>query len=182
MTVGGGRVLVAPREVQDLVFRCARVAGLDAGAADRVGRNVTAAEVQLGGAVEVFVAVLDDPNRMLVEYDDGPDAMVSAEVEARAAGYGMATFGVPTPMAALASVIADIGGRGLGVDGVPEGATAATVVDMLWVGGPVGSGTDGAAARAARDGLAVDRWAFDALTLAAEAFLVAESILDGIED
>ena len=116
MTVGGDWVLVAPREVHDLVLRCARVAGLDAGAADRVGRNVTAAEVQLGGAVEAFAAVLDDPHRILAEYGDGPDAMVSAEVAARAAGSGTATFGVPTPMAALASVIDDIGDRGLGVD------------------------------------------------------------------
>ncbi len=182
MTVGGDWVLVAPREVHDLVLRCARVAGLDAGAADRVGRNVTAAEVQLGGAVEAFAAVLDDPHRILAEYGDGPDAMVSAEVAARAAGSGTATFGVPTPMAALASVIDDIGDRGLGVDGVPEGATAATVVDVLRVGGPAGSGADGAAVRAAREGLAVDRRAFDALILAAKSFLVAESILDGIED
>ncbi len=182
MTVGGGPVLVAPREVYDLVLRCARVAGMDAGAADRVGRNVTFAEVELGGGVEAFAAVLHDPERMMAEYGDGPDVMVSAEVEARAEGYGTATFAVPTPMAALASVIADIGDRGLGVDGVPEGATAATVVDVLRVGGPAGSGADGAAARAAREGLAVDRRAFGALALAAKAFLVAESILDGIED
>ncbi|HCW00673.1 MAG TPA: hypothetical protein DGK99_04615 [Acidimicrobiaceae bacterium] len=182
MTDGRPQVLVAPREIHDLVFRCARVAGLDAGAADRSGRNVTAAEVHLGGAVETFASVLGDPQRLAAEFGAGPDVLVEAEVEARATGSAVARFGVPTPLAALASVIADIGGRGLGVDGVKVGATAATTVDELEVTGPPPSSDGTAAARAARDGLAVDRVAFDALIAAARPFLVAESILDEIED
>ena len=182
MTDGLLQVVVAPREIHDLVFRCARVAGLDAGAADRAGRNVTAAEVHLGGAVEVFASVLGDPQRLVAEFGAGPDALVDAEVEARTNGSGVATFGVPTPLAALASVVADIGGRGLGVQGLPDGATAATTVDGLDVGGASTPADGAASARAAREGLSVDQRAFDALVIAARSFLVAESILDGIED
>ena len=182
MTDGRLQVLVAPREIHDLVFRCARVAGLDAGAADRAGRNVTAAEVHLGGAVETFASVLGDPQRLAAEFGAGPDVLVGAEVEARATGSGVARFGVPTPLAALASAVADIGGRGLGVDGIQAGATAATTVDGLQVTGSPSPSDGTAAARAARDGLAVDRVAVDALIAAARPFLVAESILDEIED
>ena len=182
MTAGGDQMLVAPREVHDLVFRCARIAGLDAGAAERAGRNVTYSEVHFGAAVATFASVLADPQRLEAEYGTGPDALVLAEVEARAKGIGSAVFATGVPLAALASGIADITGRGLGVDGVPAGATAATLVDTLQVGGPVIPADDAAGARAAREGLVVDRAAFGALAEAAKAFLVSEATLDGIED
>jgi hypothetical protein len=179
---GDNQVLVAPREVHDLVFRCARIAGLDAGAADRAGRNVTYAEVHLGGAVTTFATVLTDPQRLVAEYGAGPDALVLAEVEARAKGIGSACFATGVPMAALASGIADIAGRGLGVDGVAVGATATTLVHALQVGGPAMPADDAAGVRAAREGLAVDWEAFGALTEASKAFLVSEATLDEIED
>ena len=182
MIDGRYQVLVAPREIHDLVSRCVRVVGLDAGAADRAGRNVTVAEVHLGGAVETFASVLGDPQRLVAEFGAGPDVLVEAELEARTTGSGVARFVVPTPLAALASVVADMGGRGLGVDGVEAGATAATTVNGLQIGGPPWPSDGTAAVRAARDGLVVDRVAFDALVIAARSFLVAESILDGIED
>ncbi|MDG2428450.1 MAG: hypothetical protein P8M16_08490 [Acidimicrobiales bacterium] len=181
MKVTDHEVLVAPREVHDLVFRCARVAGLDVGAADRVGRNVTFAEVHLGEAVNCFVSVLNDSVRLLTEYDLGPDVLVSAEVEAKNAGSASVVFGVPTPLAALASVIADIEGRGIGVDGVPEGATGATVVERLQIGGPALPAGLANTTRAARDGLVMNSETFDALNVAAREFLVAESVLDEIE-
>ena len=132
--------------------------------------------------METFSSVLGDPQRLAAEFGAGPDVLVEAEVEARATGSGVARFGVPTPLAALASAVADIGGRGLGVDGIQAGATAATTVDGLQVTGSPSPSDGTAAARAARDGLAVDRVAFDALIAAARPFLVSESILDEIED
>jgi hypothetical protein len=138
--------------------------------------------VHLGGAVETFASVLGDPQRLVAEFGAGPDVLVEAEVEARATGSGVARFGAPIPLAALVSAVADIGGRGLGVDGVEAEATAATTVEGLQIAGPPSPSDGTAAARAARDGLAVDRAAFDALIAAARPFLVAESVLDGIED
>lgn len=182
MKITDHEVLVAPRELHDLVFRCARVAGLDVGAADRVGRNVTFAEVHLGKAVDCFVSVLNDPVRLLSEYDSSPDALVSAEVEAKIIGSVSVVFGVPTPLAALVSVIADIEGRGIKVDGVPEDATGATVVERLQVGGPVLPAGLSTRTRAARNGLIVTGQTFDVLNVAAKEFLVAESVLDEIED
>ena len=179
---GGDQMLVAPREVHDLVFRCARIAGLDAGAADRAGRNVTYSEVHFGGAVATFASVLADPQRLLAEYGNGPDALVLAEVEARARGIGSAIFAIGVPLAALGSCIAEITSRGLSVEGVPIGATGTTLVDVLQVGGPAMPVDDTAGVRAAREGLVVDRAAFSALTEAAKAFLVSEAILDRIED
>ncbi len=175
-------MLVAPREVHDLVFRCARTAGLDAGAAERAGRNVTYSEVHFGAAVATFASALEDPQRLKAEYGIGPDALLLAEVEARVKGVGSAVFATGVPLAALASGIADITSRGLGVDGVPTKATAATLVDALRVGGPASPHDDTAGARAAREGLLVDRAAFGVLTEAAKAFLVSEVTLDGIED
>ncbi|GIT00366.1 MAG: hypothetical protein CM1200mP26_20780 [Acidimicrobiales bacterium] len=176
-------MLVAPREVHDLVFRCARIAGLDAGAADRAGRNVTYS----GGALRWCSSHLclragGSTATALGEYGNGPDALVLAEVEARAKGIGSAVFASGVPLAALGSGIADITGRGLGVEGVPIGATGTTLVDVLQVGGPAMPVDDAAGSRAAREGLVVDRAAFSALTEAAKAYLVSETILDGIED
>ena len=182
MTATGAQMLVAPREVHDLVFRCARIAGLDVGAADRASRNVTYSEVHFGAAVATFASELADPQRLESEYGTGPDALALAEVEARVKGIGSVVFGTGVPLAALASGIAEITGRGLGVGGVPAGATAATLVEALQVGGPAIPADDAAGDRAAREGLVVDRVAFSALTEAAKAFLVSEEILDEIED
>ncbi len=182
MTGGGDQVLVAPREVHDLVFRCARVAGMGAGAADRAGRNVTRAEVHFGGGLAAFASALGDHRRLVAEYDAGPEALMAGEVAARTGGSGAVAFTVPTPLAALASGLADMAGRGVGVEGIPVGASAATTIDHLQVGGRAEPAGGDAAARAAREGLAVDRASFEVLVDAARAFLVAESILDGIED
>ena len=53
-------ILVAPREVHDLVYRCARIAGCDAGTADMIGRAVTFGEIHDHRAAEAFIE-LDGP-------------------------------------------------------------------------------------------------------------------------
>ena len=77
-----GSVLVAPREVHDLVFRCARVAGCDAGGADRTARNVTAAEIRFGGALAVVVDALAS-GALTSTWAMAADALVAAEVDTR---------------------------------------------------------------------------------------------------
>ena len=175
-----GSVLVAPREVHDLVFRCARVAGCDAGGADRTARNVTAAEVRFGEALPAAVDALAS-GAFTSTWTMAADALVSAEVDARYHGSATATFDPPVPLAALAATIAEASARGVVVSGIPSDATGGLEIATLdlapgQVEPAAGSGTD-----AHRDGLPVDRGAFEALVEAAAAFLVAEEALDALE-
>jgi len=178
-----GTALVAPREVVDLVYRCARVAGLDAGSADRAARNVVAAEVGYGSAIGVFFQALGDSAVLEQAFVDGPDVLAIAEVEARISGSAKARLPAPTPVAALALAIDEIRGRGLGVSGIPEDADGRTTVDQLAVGGPTQLRTVDSVAHtaAAREGVRVNAIALADLTGFAHAFLVAEAILDAAE-
>ena len=175
-----GLVLVAPREVHDLVFRCARVAGCDAGGADRAARNVTVAEVRFGKALPAVVDALAS-GTFTSTWSRAADVLVSAEVDARDHGSATATFDPPVPLAALAATVAEASARGVVVSGIPSDATGGLEIATLdlapgQVEPAAGSGTD-----AHRDGLQVDRGAFEALVEAAAAFLVAEETLDALE-
>ena len=175
-----GSVLVAPREVHDLVFRCARVAGCDAGDADRTARSVTAAEVRFGGVLPAVIDALTS-GAFTSTWAKAADALVSAEVDARDHGSATATFDPPVPLAALAATVAEASARGVVVSGIPSDATGGLEIATLdlapgQVEPAAGSGTD-----AHRDGLQVDRGAFEALVEAAAAFLVAEETLDALE-
>ena len=175
-----GSVLVAPREVHDLVFRCARVAGCDAGGADRTARNVTAAEVRFGGALQAVIDALLS-GVLASTWAKAADALASAEGDARDHGSATATFDPPVPLAALAATGAEASARGVVVSGIPSDATGGLEIATLdlapgQVEPAAGSGTD-----AHRDGLQVDRGAFEALVEAAAAFLVAEEALDALE-
>lgn len=44
-----GHVLVAPRELDDLVYRCARIAGVEAGWASTIARSWTEAALAVAG-------------------------------------------------------------------------------------------------------------------------------------
>ena len=175
-----GSVLVAPREVHDLVFRCARVAGCDAGGADRAARNVTVAEVRFGKALPAVVDALAS-GTFTSTWSRAADLLVSAEGDARYHGAATATFDPPVPLAALAATVAEASARGVVVSGIPSDATGGLEIATLdlapgQVEPAAGSGTD-----AHRDGLQVDRGAFEARGEAAAAFLVAEETLDALE-
>ena len=175
-----GSVLVAPREVHDLVFRCARVAGCDAGGADRTARNVTVAEVQFGGALAAVADALNS-EAFTSTWAMAADALVSAEVNARHHGSATATFDPPVPLAALAAAVAEATARGVAVSGIPSDATGGSEIATLDLApGQVEPAAD-PGTNAYRDGLPVDRGAFDALVEAAAAFLVAEEALDALE-
>ena len=176
-----GSVLVAPREVHDLVFRCARVAGCDAGGADRTARNVTTAEVRFGEALPAVVDALAS-GAFTSTWAMAADALVAAEVDARDHGSATAIFDPPVPLAALAATVAEASSRGVVVSGIPSDATGGLELATLdlapgQVEPGAGPGTD-----AHRDGLPVDRGAFDALVEVAAAFLVAEEALDALEN
>ena len=175
-----GSVLVAPREVHDLVFRCARVAGCDAGDADRTARSVTAAEVRFGGALPAVIDALAS-GAFTSTWAKAADALVSAEVDARDYGSATATFDPPVPLAALAATVAEASARGVVVSGIPSDATGGLEIATLDLAPGQVKSTAGPRTDAHRDGLQVDRGAFEALVEAAAAFLVAEEALDALE-
>ena len=175
-----GSVLVAPREVHDLVFRCARVAGCDAGGADRTARNVTAAEIRFGGALAVVVDALAS-GAFTSTWAMAADALVSAEVDARDHGSATATFDPPVPLAALAATVAEASARGVVVSGIPSDATGELELATVDLGPGQVEAAAGSGTHAYRDGLPVDRGAFEVLVEAAAAFLVAEESLDVLE-
>ena len=175
-----GSVLVAPREVHDLVFRCARVAGCDAGGADRTARNVTTAEVRFGGALLAVVDALAS-GAFTSTWAMAADALVAAEVDARDHGSATATFDPPVPLAALAATVAEASARGVVVSGIPSDATGGSEIATLDLAPGQMEPTAGPGTDAHRDGLPVDRGAFDALVEVAAAFLVAEEALDALE-
>ncbi len=47
--MSSGHVVVAPRELDDLVYRCARVAGVEAGCATSIARSWTDAALTVAG-------------------------------------------------------------------------------------------------------------------------------------
>ncbi|MDW3179502.1 MAG: hypothetical protein R8J94_19075 [Acidimicrobiia bacterium] len=55
-----GRVLVAPREIVDVVYRASRVAGADSGVASMLGRSACFAVGQLGSDLSHVVEALDE--------------------------------------------------------------------------------------------------------------------------
>ena len=176
-----GSVLVAPREVHDLVFRCARVAGCDAGGADRTARNVTAAEIRFGGALAVGVDALAS-GAFTSTWAMAADALVAAEVDARDHGSATATFDPPVPLAALAATVAEASARGVVVSGIPSDATGGLELATLDLAPGQVEPAAGPVTDAHRDGLSVDRRAFAALVEVAAAFLVAEEALDALEN
>jgi|TARA_B100000809_G_scaffold28326_1_gene24599 hypothetical protein len=172
-------LVVAPREVYDLVFRCARVAGCDPGTADRVARNVMVAEARWGGAVAVAVGVFEAEDPAGSAPVRAPDVLAEAECDARTTGSARAEFEAPVPLAFLVSTIAEMAGRGVVVDDLPIDATAGLPVPGL--GLRTGVADRPSSVEAHRGGLSVDRVAFNRLEAMAGRFLVSEAILDGIE-
>lgn len=172
-------LVVAPREVHDLVMRCARVAGCDSGTANRVARNITAAEVRWGGAVAVAVEVLEAGDPANSASIQALDVLAEAECDARTTGTSRAGFETPVPVAFLASTIAEMAGRGVVVDNLPLDLTAALAVSGLDLS--TGVADLPSSVEAHRDGLSVDSVAFNRLEAMASRFLVSEAILDGLE-
>ena len=180
-------VTVAPREIHDLVYRASRVVGCDPGTAERIADNVTFAQIHHGAAVRAFCEALEAGDLPLSVWVTAPDAVLAAEVAARAGGIASARFDPGVPMAAIVGTLRQSLERGVaavGIDGRGRGDTTVGVVEMHR-----GSGEAVAASRARladarnnaqRLGVGVDRIWFSRLEAAAARFLVAEAALDEV--
>lgn len=183
----GATVTVAPREIDDLVYRAARVNGCDAGTAKRIAENVTFAEIHHGAAVRVFCEALESLDLTASAWVTAPDALLAAEVAARAGSGASAVFDPPVPLAAIAATLHQSLERGVapvGIDGRVRGDTTVGVVELQRVDADAVTAIRarlGDARRGAhRLGVAVDRVWFRRLEAAAAGFLVAEATLDDV--
>lgn len=181
VAIGGFRV--APREIFDLVYRCARVAGFEAGSAERAARNVTASEIVCGDAIKTFLRAMENKEEVRECFADGPDLLAAAEVAARQSGFAEVSLPRPIPLAALIQTIDEVRGRGLGVAGVPSGGSGSTAVESLEIGGPAQQRfmDDEKHGKACRHGVLVDEAVFTHLEKAAHLFLVSEEVLDAVD-
>lgn len=178
-------VTVAPREIRDLAYMAARVAGCDAGTAERIADNVTFGEIHRGAAVGAFCDALDAGDLPGSVWVAAPDAVLAAEVAARRGGCASVAFESPVPLAAIAGTLHQSLQRGaapVGIDDGVRGDTAVDAVEMRRVDDQAGAASRARIAEGHRDahrsGVGVDAIGFSRLEAAAAGFLVAEATLD----
>ena len=185
----GATVRVAPREIQDLVYRASRIAGCDPGTAERIAENVTFTEIHHGAAVRAFCEAQEALDLPSSAWSTAPDALLAAEVAARATGRASATFDSPVPLAAIAGTLRQGLERGVapvGIDSRASGVVTVDVVELHAVDAQAGAASrvriDGARSDAHNLGIGIDRLWFSRLETAAAGFLVAEATLDEIDE
>lgn len=186
MTSGGSEssVVVAPREIKDLVDRCCRVSGCTAGSAQRLALNVLHGEIHHGDAISTFLAALaagpSEVGRLARAYEQ----VELAEVAARSQGAASAAFDRPVPLAAISQAVADARTRGVESASVAATMSAGTEIDAIeFVTATLGVASPEATARSSaahRDGLTIPEDALRRLEAGARPFLVAEETLDSI--
>lgn len=178
---------VAPREIRDLVYRSSRIAGCDAGTAERMAENVTFAEICHGASVSAYCEALTAGDLAGSAWPTAPDKVLAAELAWRAAGEGTAAFDPEVPLAAIAATLWQATSRGAlpaGFDSRASGDDSVRAVRFREA-----DETAVAAARkrvvdahqnAHRRGVKVDRNCFNRLEAAAAGFLVSEKVLDSL--
>ncbi len=180
-------VTVAPREIRDLAYMAGRVAGCDAGTAERIAENVTCAEIHHGNAVSTFCDALEAGDLPGSVWVTAPDALLAAEVETRRGGSGSVMFEPAVPLAAIAETLQQSLQRGMACAGIADGARGDTTVDAAEMRRVDEAAVAGSRERvvhadeeAHRLGVRVDQVAFGRLEAAAAGFLVAEATLDEV--
>lgn len=176
-------VLVAPREVHDVVYRCARIAGCDPGTADMLGRAVTFGEVHDHQAARAFLD-LDGPEE-IATVATALRQIAVAEARARQGGAEVElSFDppIPDPLTTLARFESANRGAETVDLGHYEGRLSTLVLGPAAPIDTLARAHSDRQARFERTGLPVARDAFDELIVRSKGFLVAESILDELED
>lgn len=91
-------MLVAPREIVDVVYRASRVVGADSGVASMIGRSACFSAGQLGGQLDNVVSALDAGEHPL----DGFSVIAALEVDAARSGDAELSLESPITVADLA--------------------------------------------------------------------------------
>jgi len=171
-------VALAPREVADLVYRCCRVAGVDAGAALRCAENVTHSEIHRGGGVESFLDAVAEHADSVRTFALAPDA-----VEVSEATREPVTFAQPVALGALSASLWQAGLRGYTTVDLDDASVATQTISQLeFADGEIeGSRRAESSEReraALSHGLPLDGAHVQLLYTAASGFLVAERVVD----
>lgn len=170
-------VLIAPRELTDLVYRCARINGCDAGSAPLLARSVTFAQVHGHQGARVFLELdIAATADLIAAYGQ----MTLGEIQARSGVEVELTFDPPVADALTTLARFEAVRRGAGVVDlvVADGALSSLT---LGPSEPIPAVEQANAERQARvelEGLEIDRGLFDELNRRAVGFLVSEAVLD----
>ena len=181
------RVIVAPRELHDLVYRSCRVAHCDAGTAEVIAENVTFSEIVHGSSVAAFCKVVDDLESQTPIWGLALDEISCADVETRLRGKSTAKFNHNVPLAAIALCLHQSATRGavaLELSMPDSGSRPISVVQMV-SGRLRKSQTDFIERRltdAHQLGVKLPLRDFRRLEQTAAPFLVSEPLLDAIEE
>lgn len=166
-------VVVARRELIDLVERVLRVDGTDPGAARRIAAAVVDGESSGHEATRIVLDLVD--RGAVGDLLESYDAIVDAELTARREGSARVEFGPPAPEALLIGPLAESAARGVArvtSSSVGGRVSAIDVMHRPDVSPP--------SAPKPQHELPMASELFDDLTRRATAFLVAESVLDAL--
>ena len=180
---------LAPREIFDLVYRCCRVADIDAGNAERCGRNVTHAELHRQRGVEAFVHAASAGTSALTGFALAPTMVDAAIVDAAMAESASTTavFTEPIALAAVSEALWQAALRGRVATTVDDTSSAVDMVESIeFEASEVTDDRRSAAAerdrRAMQDGVLVDTHLLNELAAKAATFLIAEHIIDAADE
>lgn len=192
MSDESSEVILAPREIKDLVYRCCRVQGVDPGTADRLADNVLHAQIHRGPVLEAFVAVLEPSHDVsesegadLTRLSIAADEVELAEAAVAAKGSATVTFEFAVPLLALSHSLwqaAERGTANVGVSATAHGVKQISGIEFVSEG--LDQPTQAAASerhlKAHQQGLPVAASSLGRLESLAARFLVAEATLDTI--
>jgi len=184
-------VTLAPREIQDLVYRCCRVQGVDPGTADRLAENVLHAQIHRGPVIETFLAVLERSDVSASEVADltrlssAADKIELAEAAAVIEGRATVTFESTVPLLALSHSLwlaAERGTASVGISATAPGVEPVSSIEFVRkaLDQPTQAAAFGRHLRAHQQGLPVAAPSLARLESRAARFLVAEATLDTI--
>lgn len=172
-------VIVAAREIADYLYRCARVAGCDAGSAKRLAANVAHSEASGSGGLEAVLKVAEVSDRELRRLAQVANLVDSAEVRARGVGHSLVAFDMAVPLGALSLTLEQARGRGITVSFVGEEACLLEGVELRSGVAAVEPGSEsGVSSGPQLDGIVVGRSTWTRLQALASRYLVPEVALD----
>lgn len=178
-------VVVAPREIVDLVFRASRVRGCDASVAERVATSIAYCEGQYGGGLAAWAEIVSGP-RPLVEAAAASFTVDLAIVDTLRNQRGRVEWDPPIPAAFIAEAIADAQRRGLSWRDHPPRITGTTPIDAVEFVPATGADAPDPPAREQTvahlsNGIAINASLWTSISRQADAFLLSEAVLDAAD-
>lgn len=179
-------VVVAPREITDLVNRASRVSGCTVGEAARIAADVAYCEVHHGGGIAAWLAMAHHGE--LVEIAGAARELDGVALDVAAGRSGRLAWSEPIPCALLVRSLAAFARRGMvaaGWSADPGGVDRVGSIELV-AGRPPSDEMLAAAesrwATSLAGGMTVDRAEWDSLESAAARFMLAEALLDAADE